>query len=361
MEDSAAAATATATATGTAAAGTGTGTGSTTDSDFQQARSRSQSSSRLPSTPQSPAFPPPPNPNQKTVVIKLGTSSILSESTHLPKLAILSSIVEVCHDLRSHGHRVVLVCSGAIGMGRLRMGITSKPKAVPDRQALAALGQLRLMALWDSLFSNLGLMVAQVLLTRADIADETRYRNARATFSALLSDRYSAIPIVNENDTVAVDELRFGDNDKLSAITAELVDADYLFLCTDVDGLYTSNPTKDPSAKRLDIVSDVSQIRKSVQVATMGSDFGTGGMQTKLDAAELAHAAGVATCILNGSTPTNILKIVYAAPTPAELATIDRASLPAHTFFLPRPRGLSDECRRSVMQALHGTSTPPWV
>ncbi|KAE8257054.1 hypothetical protein A4X13_0g2606 [Tilletia indica] len=329
-----------------------------TNSDFHP---RSRSSSRLPSTPHSPILPTANNPNAKTIVIKLGTSSILSEITHQPKLSILSSIVEVCHDLRSKGHRVVLVCSGAIGMGRLRMGITTKPKAVPDRQALAALGQLRLMALWDSLFSNVGLNIAQVLLTRGDIADETRYMNARATLSTLLSDKYSAIPIVNENDTVSIDEIRFGDNDKLSAITAELVDADYLFLCTDVDGLYTSNPTTDPDATRLDVVSDITQIRQTVQVATMGSNFGTGGMQTKLDAAELAHAAGVSTCILNGSTPTNILKIVYASPTAATLPNQDRSTLPPHTLFVPRPRGLSDERRRSVMQALHGTSTPPWV
>ncbi|KAK0555522.1 Glutamate 5-kinase [Tilletia horrida] len=326
--------------------------------------SRSRSgSSRLPSTPASPSLSAPPNPNAKTIVIKLGTSSILSESNHQPKLSILSSIVEVCHELRRQGHRVIIVCSGAIGMGRLRMGITSKPKAVPDRQALAALGQLRLMALWDSLFTNVGLNIAQVLLTRADIADETRYMNARATLHTLLSDKYSAIPIVNENDTVSVDELRFGDNDKLSAITADLVEADYLFLCTDVDGLYTSNPTTDPNAKRLDVVSDLVQVREAVHVSNPGSNFGTGGMQTKLDAAELAHAAGVATFILNGSVPTNILKLVaaeIAAPTTGTLS-YDRSSLPAHTLFLARPRGLSDERRRSVMQALHGTSTPPWV
>jgi len=241
------------------------------------------------------------------------------------------------------------------------MGITTKPKSMSDRQALAALGQLRLVALWDSLFSNVNLNIAQVLLTRADIADETRYVNARATLSTLLSDRYSAIPIVNENDTVSTDEIRFGDNDKLSAITADLVDADYLFLCTDVDGLYTANPTTDPTAKRLEVVSDITEVRAAVHVASMGSDFGTGGMQTKLDAAELAHTAGVATFILNGSTPTNILKIVNATPSASAIQNVERSSLPPHTVFLPRPRGVSDERRHGIITALHGTSTPPWV
>ncbi|KDN48895.1 glutamate 5-kinase [Tilletiaria anomala UBC 951] len=248
----------------------------------------------------------------KTVVIKLGTSSILSESTFTPRLSILSSLVETCHALRQAGHKVLFVCSGAIGMGRVKMdmGKTGPPKSVGERQALAAIGQCRLMALWDSLFSQLGLSVAQVLLTKYDIADRARYRNARTTLLTLLN--MDIIPIVNENDTVSVSELRFGDNDTLSAITAALVDAHYLFLCTDVDGLYTANPRSDPNARRLGVVSTVSSARKAVHVASMGSNFGTGGMQTKLIAAELATAAGVATVILNGMTPSNIVKIIDA-------------------------------------------------
>lgn len=317
----------------------------------------------------------------KTIVIKLGTSSIISEETQLPKIAILSSLVETCHKLRSLGHRVVIVCSGAIGMGRIRMHINEKPKSLGERQALAALGQLRLIALWDSLFGTVGIDVAQVLLTRNDIADRPRYNNARTTLNTLISAPFNAIPIVNENDTVSVSELRFGDNDTLSAITAGLVDADFLFLCTDVDGLYTGNPRSDASARRLGVVEDVAAARKAVSVATMGSSFGTGGMQTKLIAAELATAAGVATVIINGEHPENMIKVVAkgipiasstaeeGSPAPlrmdslassvSSLASEDRELIgyppldsPAHTIFLPKPNPLSSR-KWSILHALH--------
>ncbi|PWZ02812.1 glutamate 5-kinase [Testicularia cyperi] len=317
--------------------------------------------------------------SSKTIVIKLGTSSIISEETRHPKIAILSSLVETCYTLRSLGHKVVIVCSGAIGIGRLRMKINEKPKSVGERQALAALGQLRLIALWDSLFQTVGIDVAQVLLTRNDIADRPRYSNARTTLNTLMSPPFNAIPIVNENDTVSVSELRFGDNDTLSAITAGLVDADYLFLCTDVDGLYTGNPRSDPNARRLGVVPDVAAVRKAVSVATMGSSFGTGGMQTKLIAAELATAAGVATVILNGSHPENMIKVVeqgLPSSSATSAATMDslassisslaseEAALighppleePAHTLFLPKPNPLSSR-KWSILHALHPAGT----
>ncbi|KAN0066020.1 Glutamate 5-kinase [Thecaphora frezii] len=302
------------------------------------------------------AMTPPSTSPSKTIVIKLGTSSILSETTQRPKLSILSSIVETCHALRSLGHRVVIVCSGAIGMGRLRMKLNDKPKSLGERQALAALGQLRLIALWDSLFGNVGIDVAQVLLTRNDIADRPRYQNARTTLHTLLSS-FNAIPIVNENDTVSVSELRFGDNDTLSAITAGLVDADYLFLCTDVDGLYTGNPRSDPEARRLGVVADVASARSAVSVATPGSSFGTGGMQTKLIAAELATAAGVSTVILNGSHPENILRIIQtdldshvaSASMPVGFPSLDQ---PPHTLFLPKANPLPSR-KWSILHALH--------
>ncbi|WFD31342.1 glutamate 5-kinase [Malassezia sp. CBS 17886] len=298
----------------------------------------------------------------KTIVIKLGTSSILSETTLQPKIKIMSSFVETVSLLRQRGHRVILVCSGAIGVGRVRMGHSEQPRDLGERQALAALGQLRLMTLWDNLFGVLGVNVAQVLLTRADLADSPRYHNARTTLDTLLSPKFNAVPIVNENDTVSVYEMRFGDNDSLSAITAGIVDADYLFLCTDVDGLYTENPRTNPSARLLRVVHAVDEARQAASVKTMGSNFGTGGMQTKLVAAELATAAGVATVILNGERPESIAQVIahgaVLQDTHAHIAALQDtpARLPNHTLFLPSPQRLPARKWR-ILHAMHPTGS----
>ncbi|TFK31986.1 glutamate 5-kinase [Crucibulum laeve] len=243
-----------------------------------------------------------------TIVIKLGTSSIVHETTHQPLLSTLSSVVETVVHLRSQGHKVVLVSSGAIGVGLKRMDMASKPKNLSGKQALAAIGQGRLIALWDNLFGQLEQPIAQVLLTRGDISDRTRYLNAVNTFKELLS--MGVVPIVNENDTVSVSEIKFGDNDTLSAITSSMIHADYLFLLTDVDGLYTSNPRKDPDAKQIEVVNSISAIRAEVSTTTLGSSLGTGGMETKLIAAEIATAAGVTTIITSSKHPENIFDIL---------------------------------------------------
>ncbi|PFH53564.1 hypothetical protein AMATHDRAFT_54750 [Amanita thiersii Skay4041] len=243
-----------------------------------------------------------------TIVIKLGTSSIVHETTHQPLLSTLSSVVETVVKLRVQGHKVVLVSSGAIGVGLKRMDIATKPKSLSGKQALAAIGQGRLIALWDNLFSQLEQPIAQILLTRGDISDRTRYLNAVNTFKELLS--MGVVPIVNENDTVSVSEIKFGDNDTLSAVTASMIHADYLFLLTDVDGLYTANPRKDPAAKQIETVDSVSAIRSQVSTTTLGSSLGTGGMETKLIAAEIATAAGVATIITSSKCPESIFSII---------------------------------------------------
>lgn len=243
-----------------------------------------------------------------TIVIKLGTSSIVHEQTHQPLLGTLSSVVEtVVYLRRTLGHKVILVSSGAIGVGLKRMDMDNKPKSLSGKQALAAIGQGRLIALWDNLFSQLEQPIAQILLTRGDIADRTRYLNAVNTLQELLC--MGVIPIVNENDTVSVSEIKFGDNDTLSAVTSSMIHADYLFLLTDVDGLYTSNPRKDPNAKQIDVVTSVSEIRDQVSTSTLGSSLGTGGMETKLIAAEIATAAGVTTIITSSKKPENIIAI----------------------------------------------------
>lgn len=189
------------------------------------------------------------------------------------------------------------------------MDIERRPKHLPKVQALAAIGQCRLMSLWDQLFAHLRQPVAQILLTRNDIADRTQYLNAQNTFIELLN--MGVIPIVNENDTLAVTEIKFGDNDTLSAITAGMVQADYLFLMTDVDCLYDKNPRTNPDAKAIEVVEDIAELEADVSSA--GSALGTGGMSTKIVAARLATSAGVTTVITRSSKPGNIVNIVRYA------------------------------------------------
>ncbi|QIX00709.1 hypothetical protein AMS68_006226 [Peltaster fructicola] len=189
------------------------------------------------------------------------------------------------------------------------MDLPRRPKHLPQVQALAAIGQCKLMAMWDQLFAHLRQPVAQILLTRNDIADRTQYINAQNTFVALLN--MGVIPIVNENDTLSVQEIKFGDNDTLSAITAGMVQADYLFLMTDVDCLYDKNPRTNPDAKPIEVVEDIADI--TADVSSAGSSLGTGGMGTKIVAARLATAAGVTTVITKSSKPGNIASIVRYA------------------------------------------------
>ncbi|KAF2226786.1 Aspartate/glutamate/uridylate kinase [Elsinoe ampelina] len=241
-----------------------------------------------------------------TIVIKLGTSSIVDEKTHEPLLSILSTIVETACALQKEGHKVVIVSSGAIGVALGQMNLERRPKHLPQVQALAAIGQCKLMALWDQLFIHRRQPIAQILLTRGDIADRTQYLNAQNTFIELL--HMGTIPIVNENDTLSVAEIKFGDNDTLSAITAAMVQADYLFLMTDVDCLYDSNPRTNPSAKPIEVVEDISLLEADVSSA--GSSVGTGGMSTKITAARLATSAGVTTIITRSNKPGNIASII---------------------------------------------------
>src|SRR6201996_7515946 len=239
----------------------------------------------------------------------LGTSSIVDEETHAPLLSILSVIVEKAVSLRQDGHKVILVSSGAIGVGLRRMDKAKRPGNLPEIQALAAIGQCRLMSLWDQLFGHMRQPVAQILLTRNDIADRQQYLNAQNTFVKLLEMK--VIPIVNENDTLAIAEIKFGDNDTLSAVTAGMVHADFLFLMTDVDCLYDSNPRTNPEAKAIEVVEDIGEL--SADTSSAGSSLGTGGMGTKIVAARLATAAGVTTVITRGSKPGNIASIVRYA------------------------------------------------
>ncbi|KAJ1973271.1 Glutamate 5-kinase [Dimargaris xerosporica] len=293
-----------------------------------------------------------------TIVLKLGTSSICDPVTHMPQLSNLSTMVELVSKLRSLGHRVILVSSGAVGVGLLRLNLPAKPSTLDKIQAVAAVGQGRLMALWDDLFGQLQQPIAQMLLTRNDLANRNQYLNACNCFEALLD--MGVIPIVNENDTISVGEIRFGDNDTLSAIAAGMVHADFLFLLTDVDCLYTDNPRTNPGAQPIITVHDIQNLKEQITVTSAGSSVGTGGMVTKLIAAELAAAKGVDTVIARGSTCLRVLDIIQElAPELCNLPATDQAGkphAPYYTRFVAKPNPMVDR-KWWILHGLHPAGT----
>lgn len=210
--------------------------------------------------------------------------------------------------LHAAGHQVILVSSGAIAAGREKLSFPQLPKDIPAKQMLAAIGQPRLMAIYEQVFGLYGLTLAQVLLTRSDLADRRRYLNARNTLTALLS--HHALPIINENDTVATEEIRVGDNDNLSALVANVVEADLLVLLTDQQGLYTADPRNNPDAKLVQEISSP-EIPQEIWEAAGGSGtkLGTGGMVTKLQAADLARRSGTTVVIAKGTEPNVLPRI----------------------------------------------------
>jgi glutamate 5-kinase len=247
----------------------------------------------------------------QTLVIKIGTSSLTQPDTGFLALATLAQLVETLSQLRSQGYQVILVSSGAVGVGCARLGLTDRPQTIAMKQAVAAVGQGRLMRVYDDLFSTLQQPIAQVLLTRSDLERRSSYVNAYRTFRQLL--KLGVIPIVNENDTLAIEEIKFGDNDTLSARVASLVKADWLFLLTDVAQLYSADPRSNPNAQPISVVDNIADL-VNVEVGDRGSNWGTGGMITKIEAARIATAAGIRTVITEGRSPQNIVKILQGEP-----------------------------------------------
>ncbi|MBN8213266.1 MAG: glutamate 5-kinase [Xanthomonadales bacterium] len=241
-----------------------------------------------------PAFAEQPLPAWKRAVLKVGSSLLADDGGLSPRNAQhLAAFVEAC---QQQGREVVIVSSGAVAAGRAMLHASPRPgAAMAERQALAALGQARLMAFWQGFFAR---PVAQVLLTHDDVRNRRRYLNAQATLRELL--RCGALPIVNENDTVSVDELKLGDNDTLGAIVAALIDADALFIATDIDGLYDADPRTTPGARPMRIVTDPGD-NILAMAGGAGSSVGTGGMRTKILAAQRAGAAGIDTVLFNGT------------------------------------------------------------
>jgi glutamate 5-kinase len=248
----------------------------------------------------------------QTIVVKIGTSSLTQPDTGYLALATIAQVVDTLSRLRRQGHQVILVSSGAVGVGCMRLGLTERPQTISMKQAVAAVGQGRLMRVYDDLFTALQQPIAQVLLTRSDLVQRSRYVNAYRTFRQLL--KLGVIPIVNENDTLAVEELKFGDNDTLSALVASLVEANWLFLLTDVDQLYSADPRYHPDAQPISLVQQMADLDKlNVAVGDRGTNWGTGGMVTKISAARIATTAGIRTVITDGRSPHNIEKILQGA------------------------------------------------
>lgn len=233
----------------------------------------------------------------KRVVIKIGTTTITHANTGSLNLIKLEKLVRILTDLRNQGKDVILVSSGAISVGRKALGLTKRPKEKSVKQACAAVGQARLMMVYQKLFAEYNQIPAQVLMTKYTMVNDTNRENAKNTFNELLS--MGVIPIVNENDTVATDEIEFGDNDSLSAIVSALVNADLLILLSDIDGMYTDDPNRNKDAKLIECVTTFS---KSLYEMGKGSnsDFGTGGMSTKIAAAKIATDSGANMIIANG-------------------------------------------------------------
>lgn len=272
----------------------------------------------------------------KRVVVKIG-SGVISTDEGLDEQHLAALAEDVCTLLDS-GLEVILVSSGAVAAGKGQLGIIGRPQTIPQKQAAAAIGQTRIIREYKETFQARKYNVAQVLLTRDDLSNRRRYLNARNTMTTLLE--YGVTPVVNENDTVVVEEIRFGDNDNLSALVTTLVEADMLIILSDVDGLYDSNPAENPQAELIPVVERVTPTIEAMGSSTVGT-LGTGGMATKLKAAKKAALSGVGTLIVNGRSP-HILPRVFAG------ADVGTYFLPAQSkltakkhwiAFSKKPRG----------------------
>ena len=236
---------------------------------------------------------------KKRVVVKIGSSSLNYEETGSLNFTKLEHLVRELCNLRNRGMDVCLVSSGAIAVGRQSLGMTERPRELSTKQACAAVGQARLMTIYQKLFGEYNKMVAQILMTKNTMVNPVSRENAKNTFDELF--RLGAIPIVNENDTVSTYEMQFGDNDTLSAIVASLIGADLLILLSDIDGLFTDDPHKNPDAKLIEVVEKMDSDILGMAKSTTGSDVGTGGMATKLTAAKIATLSGTDMIIANGA------------------------------------------------------------
>lgn len=240
------------------------------------------------------------------IVVKIGTSTLAHPTGHL-NIRRVAELCQILSDIKNAGHEVILVSSGAIGMGVGKLGLRERPKDIPSKQAAAAVGQCELMYTYDKLFGEYHHTVAQLLITGEDIANEKRHQNFSNTLNRLLE--LGALPIINENDTVATEEIVIGDNDTLAAIVAKSIQSDLLVLLSDIDGLYTADPHSNPDAKLIHRVTALTP--EILALAGVSSTTqGTGGMVTKLQAAQICMGCGCEMIIANGADPVNLYSIL---------------------------------------------------
>ncbi len=240
------------------------------------------------------------------IVVKIGTSTLAHSTGHL-NIRRVEELCKVMSDIKNSGHELILVSSGAIGMGVGKLGLRQRPTDIPTKQAAAAVGQCELMYIYDKLFDEYHHTVAQLLITNDNMVNETRHRNFTNTLNRLLE--LGALPIINENDTVATEEIVIGDNDTLAAKVARAVDADLLILLSDIDGLYTADPRVDPEARLLHHVEKIDEYILNL-AGVSGTNQGTGGMVTKLHAAQICMECGCEMVIANGKRPANLYDIL---------------------------------------------------
>ncbi|MGB2079994.1 MAG: glutamate 5-kinase [Vibrio sp.] len=272
----------------------------------------------------------------QTIVIKLGTSVLTGGSLALDKTRMVD-LVRQCADLRKLGHKVVVVSSGAIAAGREHLNYPALNNSMANKQLLAAVGQTRLIQVWESLFELYKIPVGQMLLTRADLKDRERFLNARDMINALLE--HDIVPIVNENDAVATTEIKVGDNDNLSALVSILCDADKLLLLTDQPGLFTADPRNNPEAELIREVTTIDETLRQIAGGS-GTSLGTGGMATKLQAADVARHSGIEVVIAAGSSPNVILDLVSDKPQGTHFLPIDGSLESRKRWILAGPKSV---------------------
>ena len=240
------------------------------------------------------------------IVVKVGTSTLTHTSGRI-NIRRTEKLCKILRDVKNAGHELILVSSGAIGMGVGKLNMKSKPEDMPTKQAAAAIGQCELMYLYDKLFREYNHIVAQMLITGLDFSNEESHKNFQSTLNRLLE--LNVIPIINENDTIATQEISVGDNDTMGAIVAENANADLLIILSDIDGLYTGDPRNNPDAQLIDTVFSITPEIKEL-AGTKGTTLGTGGMITKIHAAEISMNAGIDMIIANGTKPELLYNII---------------------------------------------------